>query len=502
MKMQGLVWAPAIGQLSGPRGPLRRSRAPRWSFRPLLIRRFYHDGLAQASYLVGCQRTGEALVIDPNRDIDGYLAAATKHGLRVSHVTETHIHADYLSGSRELAAHAGARLLLSAEGGSDWQYGYAAQAGAMLLRDGDAFDVGSVHFDVVHTPGHTPEHLTFVVTDTATASHPIGAFTGDFLFVGDVGRPDLLERAAAIAGTMRSSAAQLFGSLQRFAKRYPDHLQIWPGHGAGSACGKALGAVPQSTLGYEKLVNWAFAGHDEATFIESVLEGQPDPPVYFATMKRLNRDGPPSLGAAPRLSRQPAATLDSVLAQGGVVVDVRPHAEYSAGNVPGTLNIPLARSFVTWAGWLLPFDVDIYLLARDYSDERIRAACAELSMIGLDRVAGWFGADAMSDWERQHGGLDTVPQVTTMELAERMATDALPPRVLDVRADDERSGGHIPGALHIPLGRLRERLPSLGLTGSESVVVQCQGGSRSVIAASLLRGRGIPAANLHGGMTE
>lgn len=467
----------------------------------MLIKRFYHDGLAQASFLVGCQRTGEALVIDANRDADQYIAAATAQGLRITHVTETHIHADYLSGSRELASHTGATLFLSAEGGKDWQYAFAAESGATLLHGGDSFSVGFVRVDVVHTPGHTPEHLTFVITDTANSPHPIGAFTGDFIFVGDVGRPDLLERAAAVAGTMRVGAAQLFASLARFGARYPDYLQIWPGHGAGSACGKALGAVPQSTLGYEKLVNWAFAIHDEATFIESVLEGQPDPPVYFATMKRLNRDGPPILGAPPQLRHQAAPELDAVLARGGLVVDIRPNAEYAAGHIPGTLNIPLNRSFVGWAGWLIPYDADVYLIARDDSDQRVRAAAMELSMIGLDRVAGWFGADAISDWERRHGELGTVPQVAPASLSAGLASGSGEVTVLDVRNDDEWTEGHIPGSIHVPLGRLKERLSSLPLNGSRVVAV-CQGGGRSAIAASLLRARGIAAENLRGGMTE
>lgn len=468
----------------------------------MLIKRFYHDGLAQTSYLVGCERTGEALVIDANRDADQYIAAATANALRITHVTETHIHADYLSGSRELAFHTGAKLLLSGEGGPDWMYGFATESGATLLRDADSFMVGHVRVDAVHTPGHTPEHLTFVVTDGATSTHPLGAFTGDFIFVGDVGRPDLLERAANIAGTMRVGAAQLFASLARFGSRYPDYLQLWPGHGSGSACGKALGAVPQSTLGYEKLVSWAFQIDDEGTFIESVLEGQPDPPVYFATMKRLNRDGPPMLSAAPRLSHRAAPELDGLLARGGVVVDLRPTAEYAAGHIPGTLNIPLNKSFVGWAGWLVPYDRDILLLSRDDSDQRARTAATELSMIGLDRVGGWFGSDAVSEWERRHGELETLPQVSPEDLAATLATGDAKMTVLDVRNDDEWADGHIAGALHAPLGRLLERLPSLPLNNSTRVVVTCQGGGRSSIAASLLRARGIAAENLRGGIAE
>lgn len=466
---------------------------------PLLIKRFYHDGLAQASYLIGCQQTGDALVVDANRNADQYIAAATAEGVRITHVTETHIHADYLSGSRELASHTGARLFLSGEGGADWQYGFAG-ADTTLLRDGDSFTVGRIRIDVVHTPGHTPEHLTFVVTDTVASEAPVGAVTGDFIFVGDVGRPDLLERAAKVVGTMRTGATQLHASLTRFAATYPDYLQLWPGHGAGSACGKALGAVPQTTLGYEKLVNWAFQAPDAETFIEAVLEGQPDPPVYFATMKRLNRDGPPILGAEPRPTHRAAPELSNVLAHGGMVIDIRPATEYAAGYVPGTINIPLNKSFVGWAGWLVPYDRDVYLMSGDQTGEQVQRAAMELAMIGLDRVAGWFGADAITSWIWREGELPSVPQVQASELAAMERGDGVV--VVDVRNDDEWDDARIAGATHVPLGRLVERYERLPVHGARRVIVQCQSGARSAIAASVLRARGVNAESLKGGISE
>ncbi len=243
----------------------------------MLLRRFYDAKLAQASYLVGCQATGEALVVDPNRDANQYIAAAASEGVRITHVTETHIHADFVSGSRELAARTAARLHLSAEGGPEWQYAFMSEAGAVPLRDGSRLDVGRVRVDVLHTPGHTPEHLSFMITDTAATDRPMGVFTGDFIFVGDVGRPDLLEKAAGAAGTMEAHARRLYASLQRF-RQLPAWLQLWPGHGAGSACGKALGAVPQTTLGYESVVNWGLAAASEEEFVRGVLDGQPEPP--------------------------------------------------------------------------------------------------------------------------------------------------------------------------------------------------------------------------------
>ena len=214
----------------------------------MFFKRFYDTKLAQASYLIGCQQTGEALVVDPNRDVEQYVTAADAEGLRVTHVTETHIHADFVSGARELAARTGARLLLSDEGDAEWKYAYAAGAKARLLKDGDSFMVGNVRIEALHTPGHTPEHLSFLVTDMPAAAGPWGILTGDFVFVGDVGRPDLLERAAGYVGTMEAAAHTLFHSLERF-RALTDHVQVWPGHGAGSACGKSLGAIASSTVG-------------------------------------------------------------------------------------------------------------------------------------------------------------------------------------------------------------------------------------------------------------
>ena len=460
----------------------------------MLLQRFYDVALAQASYLIGCQATGDALVVDPARDPEPYLAAAASAGLRVTHVTETHIHADFVSGARELAVRAGARLLLSAEGGTEWQYAYAAADGATLLRDGDRFAVGNVRVEVLHTPGHTPEHLTFLITDGAAADAPMGACTGDFVFVGDVGRPDLLERAAGHAGTMEAGARTLFRSLQRF-KQLPDWLQLWPGHGAGSACGKALGAVPQSTLGYERRYNWALQETDESAFVQAVLDGQPDPPRYFAQMKRVNREGPRLLGRTPNAPRMNADAMLAQLAAGAVVVDVRPNAAYAAAHVPGTLNIPRGGSFATWSGWLLPYDRDLYLLAPDAADAD--AASAVLSRIGLDRVAGYAEVDAaLAAWTAGGRAPGTVPQTDVRQLQADL--DAGTVAVLDVRAPDEWAAGHLPGVPNVPLGHLAEQVDAL--PRDRPLVLHCQGGSRSAIAASLLRAHGFAnVVNLTGG---
>ncbi|HEX5632334.1 MAG TPA: MBL fold metallo-hydrolase, partial [Gemmatimonadales bacterium] len=340
----------------------------------MFMQRFYDHPLAQASYLIGCAASGEAVVVDPNRDIDQYLEAAQAEGLRITHVTETHIHADFVSGARELAHRTGARRYLSAEGGTDWQYAFAAADGAVLLRDGDALSVGNVRLDVMHTPGHTPEHLAFLVTDTATTDRPIAILSGDFVFVGDVGRPDLLEKAAKVEGTMVAGARALFRSLERF-RALPDWLQVWPGHGAGSACGKSLGAIPFTTVGYERIANWGVGTTDEEAFVRTVLEGQPEPPAYFAEMKRINREGPRVLGATLPPPHVDVAAIASALATGTVVIDARPAANHRAGHIPGTLNLPLGRSFTTWAGWLVPYDRDVVLIA---DGEAAQAAVRDL----------------------------------------------------------------------------------------------------------------------------
>jgi len=243
----------------------------------LLLRYFYDEKLAHASYLAGCQETGEAIVIDPGRDLEPYFQAAKAEGVRIVAATETHIHADFVSGLRELGEAHQVKLYLSDEGDEDWKYQYADGLNHQLVKDKDRFAVGSLVFEVMHTPGHTPESISFLLTDRGgNADRPMGIFTGDFVFVGDVGRPDLLEKAAGYQGAAEAGARAMFRSLQKF-KQLPDYLQVWPAHGAGSACGKALGAVPSSTVGYEKLFNWALAHANEEEFVRALLDGWTDP---------------------------------------------------------------------------------------------------------------------------------------------------------------------------------------------------------------------------------
>lgn len=458
----------------------------------MIVERFFDEKLAQASYLIGCPMTGEAVVVDANRDMDQYIRAAEREGVRITHVTETHIHADYVSGSRELAHRTGAQLYLSDEGDEDWKYLFANDAGAILLKDGDTFDIGNVRLEAVHTPGHTPEHLSFLVTDRATADSPIAMLTGDFVFVGAVGRPDLLERVAGVKETMVASARTLFSSLGKLREQ-PDYLQIWPGHGAGSACGKGVSSIPISTVGYERLFNWGLTIDDEERFVEAVLSDQPEPPRYFAEMKRINKEGPPILGGFCRPERLPESRIEQVLAAGDPVVDTRPAQDFAAGHIPGSINLPLNRSFNTWAGWLLPYDTDIHLIVNDRCTHCVDEAVRDLAMIGLDRVAGYFGTEVIESW-RASRGLATVPQATPAEVRE-LGPEAT---ILDVRGRAEWEHERLPGAANIPAGYLTDHLDEL--PRDRPLVLHCQGGGRSAIAASVLRTHGFDnIVNLTGG---
>ncbi|GAC1356489.1 MAG: MBL fold hydrolase [Herpetosiphon sp.] len=458
----------------------------------MLFRHIYTRELAQASYLIGCTATGEALVVDPTRDVEQYIALAGREGLRVTAVTETHIHADFVSGTRELAARTGAQVYLSDAGPHNWKYAYAGAVGATLLRDGATFKVGNIRIDVLHTPGHTPEHLSFLVTDTAGATEPMGIITGDFVFVGDVGRPDLLEKAAGIAGSSEGAARDLYASIRRF-RTLPEYLQLWPGHGAGSACGRALGAVPQSTIGYEQRFNWALAPLDQAHFVDAVLAGQPAPPPYFAAMKRINKQGPPLLATLPPFAALSFDHFQTALEDGTRLVDLRPANDYAAGHIPGTINLPLDGSFLSWAGWLLPTDRPVALIADERSS---REALRQLHLIGVDQITGFWSLALLDAWIAAGQHQSTTDRRTAEMLRDEVAQGAV--SVVDVRNPQEYAAGHLAGSHNIPLGLLEQHVADL--PRDRPLLIHCQGGTRSAIATSLLEAWGVKRViDLEGG---
>ena len=455
----------------------------------MFFQHIYEKGLAQASYLIGCQRTGEAIVIDPRRDIDVYLEIAEKEKLRITKITETHIHADFLSGTRELATATNAEVLLSDEGGADWEYQFKHTS----LKDGSVFKVGNLRFEVLHTPGHTPEHISFLLTDTAASDKPIMIFTGDFVFVGDVGRPDLLEKAAGIQGTRIIGAKQMFNSLKRF-KVLPDYVQVWPGHGAGSACGKALGAVPSSTVGYEKLVNWALQIDDEEEFVEALLEGQPEPPKYFAMMKKLNKVGPNILGGIPHPARLTLSQFENAVKENLTIVDTRNKLSFAGGHVPGSINIQDNSAFSTWAGWILDYEKPFILIAHDH---RVEELTKQLIRIGLDNIDGYLSD--IDGWANLGHELETVNQMTCSELSRNMEENSV--NVIDVRGYSEYNSGHLPNAKNIHVGYILDNLDSI--PKDKDLVVHCASGDRSSIAASLLLSKGFKnVTNLTGGFSN
>ncbi|AFZ66607.1 MBL fold metallo-hydrolase [Deinococcus peraridilitoris] len=439
----------------------------------MFFKRLYDPDLAQASYMIGCQQNGTAIVVDPVRDITRYLDLAKQEGLKVVAVTETHIHADYLSGSRELATHTGAKLYLSDEGGGDWSYAFEHES----LRDGSEIRLGNITLKAVHTPGHTPEHLSFLVTDGARTSEPVIFLTGDFVFVGDLGRPDLLDEAAGGVGTRFTGAQQLFDSLKTKFLTLPDYVQVWPGHGSGSACGKALGAVESTTVGYEKNFAWwadLLEEHDLEGFTTALLEGQPDAPLYYGRMKRQNQAGPALLGKMRSLEPLGGEQLQHALERGARLIDTRPRNEYQDAAVPGSIHLPAGKTFGTWAGWLLNPEKEYVLFARNAEQaEQLRHG---LWMTGIDNVSGFI-----SSFE----GLLLEPQSATPvgELGDLGDTF-----VLDVRAKSEYAAGHIEGATQLHAGRLTHDLDRI--PRDRPVIVHCQGGARSAAAVSVLRAEG------------
>ncbi|HLR36431.1 MAG TPA: MBL fold metallo-hydrolase [Chitinophagaceae bacterium] len=441
----------------------------------MFFQHIYDQTLAQGSYVIGCQQTGEALVIDAKRDIDTYLEVAKENELKITCIAETHIHADFLCGSRELAAVTGAKMYLSDEGGEGEQYEFSHEG----MHDGDLIHVGNLSLKVLHTPGHTPESVSFLLTDHPASEEPVMIFTGDFVFVGDVGRPDLLEESAGMKGTKEEGAKQMFASLQLFLG-LPDFVQVWPAHGAGSACGKSLGAVPSSTVGYEKKQNWALQfGNDEKGFIDKLLEGQPEPPRYFSMMKVLNKVARPLKIGIPKIPLLTKNEFEDALDKGLKVIDARSDEDFGDGHLPGTINIQNTDAFATWMGWMVDYQEPFVLIAKE---EEIEEIARKLMRIGLDNVYGYFSNLGDFVFDLDFGELMETDDVKQL-FEENKAL-----QIVDVRGSSEYASGHIKGAKHVFVATLEENLDQLDK--DKETVVYCQSGMRSALAYSLLKKNG------------
>jgi hydroxyacylglutathione hydrolase len=462
----------------------------------MFLRQLFDSSLAQYSYIIGCQQTGEACVIDPERDVQRYIGLAEENDLRITAVAETHIHADFVSGSQEMAAAVpDVHLYLSDEGGPDWSYQWSkGKENVHLLRHGDTFNIGKIRIDAVHTPGHTPEHLSFLITDAGGgADEPIALATGDFLFVGDVGRPDLLETAAGAAGNMEPSARNLQKSLADRLASLGEYVQVLPGHGAGSACGKSLGAVPVSTIGYEQRYNtaWKTAQSDAEQFVRDILSGQPEPPLYFARMKKVNRDGIAVTGGPPKPRRLSAREAADLAKSGAMALDTRDDPEsFDGSHLPGAIHSRLGSKFfpVAAGSFVEPDDSIVLLVAGEFEVEQ---AAVELYRIGYDRVAGWTTIKECEEEGLATGSIDRVPFERFDEAIAREKGV-----ILDVRTAAEFERGHIEGALSIPYTRLKSRLDELPENGP--LYVHCGSGRRAALAASFLKSIGREAIHVDG----
>ncbi len=453
----------------------------------MFFQHVYDKSLAQGSYVIGCQATGEAIVIDAQRDIDVYLDIAQQNGLRITHITETHIHADFLCGSRELAAVTGATMYLSDEGGEDWQYQFPHKG----LKDGDIIRMCNLTLEFKHTPGHTPESISFLLTDHPATDKLVMVCTGDFVFVGDIGRPDLLEKAAGLIGTKEAGAKQMFQSLKKFAV-LPEYVQVWSAHGAGSACGKALGAVHSSTVGYEKIRIWAFQyGSDEKGFTDYLLADQPEPPKYFAMMKHLNKVNRTLLIEVPKHPKLSKAQFMSAYEKGIKVIDTRNKVDFSKGFIPRSLNIQGNNSFSTWCGWMLNYQEQFILVA---DDSQMEDLTRKLMRIGLDNIYGYI-----SDVHDLDMKLQTADVISLEEFKTYIGQENV--QIIDVRGASEYEAIHVEGADNVFVGTLPDNLDKI--SKDKQVVIHCQAGDRSTIAYSILAKNGFEnIKNFPGGMKE
>ena len=441
----------------------------------MYFKQFYLGCLAHASYLIGSE--GEAAVVDPQRDVDQYITEAEAEGLAIKYVIETHLHADFVSGHRELAARTGAEIVFGAKAEATFPH--------RAVRDGDEILIGKVILRVLETPGHTPESVSWLVIDTEVSDQPQKILTGDTLFVGDVGRPDL---AGGKGYTPPMMAAMMYDTLHNKLLKLSNDVEVYPAHGAGSMCGKNMSKETSSTIGEQRKLNYALQPMSKDEFVRMMTIDLPDSPAYFPKDAEINRTGAPALEELPKpsaLSPQEVAALTRMQAN-SVVLDVRSAADFGKGHVPGSLNVGLAGQFAIWAGCLIPMGSPIVIVAD--SEEKANEAVMRLARVGHESVKGYL-AGGVDGWREAGLELNSVPQITVADLNER-TKQSTPLQILDVRRPAEYESGHVPHAVTAPLLNLPENVSALPLDPKLPTAVICAGGYRSSAATSILEQNG------------
>ncbi len=444
------------------------------------IQHFFLGCLAHASYLVSSE--GIAAVIDPQRDVDIYIEAAREHGLRIEHTIESHLHADFVSGHHELAQRTGARIYLGDGSGATFPH--------TSVKDGDSIQFGKCRFDFLQTPGHTNESICIVMTDLSDPVRPQAIFTGDTLFVGDVGRPDL-----SATHTPQELAALLYHSLHDKLLKFPDDTEIYPAHGAGSLCGRQMSAERSSTIARERLTNYALQAKSSEEFVHLLTDGLPPRPEYFGRDVELNRQGAPAMALIPPPVPVHAPEVFKLQSDGALVLDTRPAMQFAVAHVPGSMHIALSGQYASWAARILGLDNRIILVGEDA--DQLRESQIRLARVGSENVKAYL-EDRIGGWIAGGYELDYIPQISVQEFTELREKEKDHIAVLDVRETGEVEAGAVANSINIPLGQLQKRTGELD--PSKLIVVHCKGGYRSSIATSILRRAGFrDIANLTGG---
>ncbi|MEP6471427.1 MAG: MBL fold metallo-hydrolase, partial [Acidobacteriota bacterium] len=454
----------------------------------MYFKQFYLGCLAHASYMIGSD--GEAAVVDPRRDVDSYIEEARAKGLEIRHIIETHLHADFVSGHQELAHRTGAKIYFGAKADAKFDY--------VPVREGDEIRMGEVVLRFLETPGHTPESVSILVVDRAVSDVPKAVLTGDTLFIGDVGRPDLTgsdPRAGSDAPTAQDLAGMLYDSLHRKLLTLPDSVEVYPAHGAGSLCGRNISSETSSTIGQQRQFNYALKPMPKEEFVRMMTTDLPEAPQYFARDVAINRGGAAELAELPDPAALAAPDVEVLRKKGAIVLDTRPAAQYGAGHVPGSLHVGLSGQFAAWAGALVSPHAPIVLVSEE--KEQVREAQTRLARVGLDNVAGYLEGGLL-EWHRAGLPLATTEQIGVEELEARIR-EGRAGRVVDVRRPGEWQSGHVASAVNVPLNTLEERATEL--PKEEPLAVLCAGGFRSSIGTSILERQGFARiTNVVGGM--